>query len=142
MEGDGSRGLPLKAWAEDEPVVPPFTDLTIGMLPPGFLGKPITENIIHRFQLFLALTGTVPGEDLKPEHIVRLITGAEKTGSLPLPGLFAKARGKKLLFFNQVEDDCALKQARELTESLGFEFRSGLWKIIAGSVRDDWVVEL
>jgi hypothetical protein len=93
MEGDGSKGLPLKAWTEDEPVVPSFTDLTIGMLPLWPLGKPVSEKLAFRLDLFLNLTGAAEGELLAPEHIVRIITGGK------LPGLFAKARGKKYLFF-------------------------------------------
>ena len=143
IEGDGSRGLPLKAWTRDEPVVPPFTDLTIGMLPLGFLGKPVSEKTIHRLPLFLALTGAVPGESLKPEHLVRLITGREaESGDATIPGLFAKAQGKKLLFFNQVEDDDTLGQARELVELIPPGFREGLYGIIAGSVWENTITEL
>ena len=141
MEGDGARERPFKAWAENEPVVPSFTDLTIGMLPMCCLGEPVSEKLVHRLPIFLALTGAVPGEALKTEHILRLITGRE-TGRRVIPGLFAKARGKKILFFNQVEDDNALKQARKLAEGLPPELKSddpnlGLYAIIAGSVRSN-----
>ena len=141
IEGDGSRGLPLKAWAENEPVVPPFTDLTVGMLPIWPLGRPVSEDIVHRLPIFLALTGAAPGESLKPEHLVRLITG-RKAESGAIPGLFAKAHGKKLLFFNQVEDDSALAQARELARLLLPGFREGLCGIIAGTVRENTITEL
>jgi len=141
IEGDGARGLPLKAWAEYEPVVPPFTDLTIGMLPSGLLGVPVSEKIVHRLPVFLALTGAAEGEILKNEPIIRLITGREAEPA-PIPGLFAKARGKKLLFFNQVEDDTALMQARELAGLLPPQFREELCGIIAGSVRDNLITEL
>jgi probable selenium-dependent hydroxylase accessory protein YqeC len=137
IEGDGSRGLPLKAWADDEPVVPPFTDLTIGMLPLWPLGKPVSEKLVHRLPLFLTLTGAVEGEPLKAEHILRLITG-----DADCPGLFAKARGGKILFFNQIEDDASMKQTRELAESLPPEFRGGLSAVIAGSVRENRFVEM
>ena len=148
LEGDGSGGLPLKAWKPDEPVVPSFTDLTVGVLPLWPLGKPVSEKIIHRLPLFLALTGAVPGEILKSEHILALITGKARSfgpmedGAPPLPGLFAKARGKKLLVFNQIEDDRAREQARELAGLLPSDFRAGLGAIIAGSVKDDRVTEL
>lgn len=143
IEGDGSGGLPLKAWADYEPVVPFFTDLTIGMLPLAPIGKPVSESLIHRLPLFIELTGASPGEPIKAEHILRLITGRQvKPGAAPLPGLFAKARGKKLLFFNQAENDNTLTQARELAGLLPQRFREGLHGIIAGSVRDDWVAEL
>jgi len=139
MEGDGSRGLPLKAWTADEPVVPPFTNLTIGVLPLWPLGEPVSEKIIHRLPLFLALSGAAEGEALTMEHFRKLITGSA-AGSMA--GLFAKARGEKILFFNQIEDDSAMEQARELAESLAPEFRKGLCGIYAGSVRENRFTEL
>ena len=143
IEGDGSRGLPLKAWGENEPVVPVFTDLTIGMLPLTSIGKPVSENLVHRLPLFTKLSGAVPGENIKTEHVLRIITGgAAGTGENTPPGLFAKAKGKKLLFFNQAENEGALEQAREIAEKLPAGFRSALGGIIAGSVKDDWIMEL
>ena len=128
IEGDGSKGLPLKAWSEDEPVVPAFTDLTIGVLPLWPIGKPVSESLIHRLPLFLTLTGAVSGEPITQGHILRVIAAST--------GLFAKARGKRLLFFSQVEDDAALKQAQEITEALPEEFRNGLDDVMAGSVKN------
>ena len=136
IEGDGSKGLPLKAWADYEPVVPAFTTLTVGVVPLWPLGKPVAENLIHRLPLFLSLTGATTGETLTPKHIIALITGdAGKVENSFLAGLFVKARGKKLLFFNQAEDDYALRQAREIASLLPTAFRDGLSGIIAGSVR-------
>jgi probable selenium-dependent hydroxylase accessory protein YqeC len=137
IEGDGAKGLPLKAWKEDEPVVLPLTTLTIGMLPLWVLGKTASENIVHRMPLFLTLTGAVAGEIIKPEHIPRFITGSKTQ-----PGLFSRAQGKKLLFLNGAEDRKALEQGRKIASLLPAQFRSSLYGIIAGSVRDDWVSEL
>lgn len=134
IEGDGARGLPLKAWAEDEPVIPSFTNITVGILPLWPLGKPVTEKIIHRLPLFASLSGAEEGELLKPEHIRRVISGWAGN-----PGLFARARGSRILFFNQTEDSRALMQARELAEHLPPRFPDA---IIAGSVRDNLVTEL
>jgi len=143
IEGDGSQGLPFKAWDSDEPVVPSFTNLTIGMLPLKDLGKPISEKLVHRLPLFLSLTGTSKGELITQEHLRQLITGrSSRTGGSYLPGLFAKACGKKLLFLNQVEDKDSLRQAKELVDGLPSEFRSSLSGIIAGSIQQDRIIEL
>ena len=142
IEGDGARGLPFKAWADHEPVVPAFTDLTIGVLPICRLGEPVSEKIIHRLPLFIALTGAKAGEALTMEHLRLLVTGRSSGSAAPLPGLFAKARGRKILFLNQVEDDNALEKAKELAASLTEEFRLTLDLIIAGSMREDRVAEL
>jgi len=143
IEGDGSQGLPFKAWDKDEPVVPAFTNLTVGILPLKDLGKPVSEKLVHRMQLFISLTGASKGELIKQEHVLRLITGrASRAGGGNLPGLFSRARGKKILFFNQVEDKASLNHARELVKNLPGDFRKELSGIIAGSIREDRVVEL
>ena len=136
IEGDGSQGLPLKAWQEGEPVVPQFTDLTIGVIPLWPLGKPVSNELVHRLPLFLELTGARVGEAIEARHIQRLICGRS------LPGLFDKALGKKVLFFNQIEDEKSLKQARQIAEGLPADFRSALSGIVAGSVREDMLEEL
>jgi probable selenium-dependent hydroxylase accessory protein YqeC len=132
IEGDGSRGLPLKAWADHEPVVPLFTAITVGILPLWPLGMPVSETIVHRLPLFSLLSGAKEGDTIKPEHLVRVITGTPNAR-----GLFAAAQGRKLLFLNQVEDDETLRSTRELVSLLGENFRAGLGGIIAGSVQKD-----
>jgi probable selenium-dependent hydroxylase accessory protein YqeC len=143
MEGDGSRGLPLKAWADGEPVVPLFTSITVGIAPLWPLGKPVSEETAHRLPLFLALVGASKGEIIKPEHYARVIMGRQAAAGKPaIPGLFAKARGSKVLFFNQIEDYGAIKQAEEIVSLLPGQFRESLSGIIAGSVRSGTVREL
>jgi probable selenium-dependent hydroxylase accessory protein YqeC len=134
IEGDGSRGLPLKGWAAHEPAVPPFTTITVGMLPLWPLGMPVSETIVHRLPLFSLLSGAKEGDILKPEHLARVITGTPEAR-----GLFTAARGRRVLFLNQVEDEAGLEQARELISLLPEGFRAGLGGIIAGSVRQDKV---
>jgi probable selenium-dependent hydroxylase accessory protein YqeC len=156
IEGDGSRGLPLKAWADHEPMVPPYTDATLGVLSLRPLGQPISAEIIHRLPLFLLLTGAREGEILSLGHLVPLITGqaagqiAGKTEK-PAPGkscggkgLFSAARGDRILFINQVdplpgggdggarEGFSSLDQARELVSLLPASCT--LQRIAAGSV--------
>jgi probable selenium-dependent hydroxylase accessory protein YqeC len=131
IEGDGSRGLPLKGWTEYEPVVPPFTTVTVGILPLWPLGKPVSEELIHRLPLFRALTGADTGDTLKLEHLVKVIAGEKKS-------LFTAACGRKILFFNQTEDEASISQAEKLTALLSDDFRMR-HTIIAGSVRQDRV---
>ncbi|GHV68268.1 hydroxylase accessory protein YqeC [Spirochaetia bacterium] len=120
IEGDGSRGLPIKAWADHEPVVPVFTAITVGLIPLWPLGLAVSEKLVHRLPLFLELSGAREGEILNVEHLARVI-----------PGLFRKAQGKKILFINQIEDDAALEQARKFAALLQQEPLC----IIAGSVK-------
>jgi probable selenium-dependent hydroxylase accessory protein YqeC len=135
IEGDGSRTLPLKGWADHEPVVPSLTTVTVGVLPLWPLGKPVSAEIVHRIERFCALSGASPGETLKTEHLARVIAGGGREKSL-----FSDARGGKILLLNQIEDEASLDCARELVSLLPPGFRSGLSGIIAGSVRLDRAV--
>jgi probable selenium-dependent hydroxylase accessory protein YqeC len=123
MEGDGSRGLPLKGWADYEPVVPSFTSFTVAIMPLWPLGSPASEKIIHRLPLFCAISGAVPDETITPGHLAAVIVSRK--------GLFAKARGRRILFFNQVENSEDMEKARELRGLIRESFRG---KVIAGSV--------
>jgi probable selenium-dependent hydroxylase accessory protein YqeC len=143
IEGDGSRALPLKGWADHEPQVPPFTTITAGVIPLSPLGKPLDEKIAHRLPRFCALSGASPGEILRPEHLAAAICGAERAGTAAAArGLFASARGKRILFINQVEDEAAFDAARGLAALLPPAFRAALHRIIAGSARLDTAREL
>lgn len=129
LEADGSRGLPLKGWANYEPVVADFTTETVGVLPLWSLGRAADETLVHRLPLFCALTGARPGEAVTLGHLKALITAPE--------GLFGKARGEWVLLLNQVENDEERKTAEALAESLPAAFLAQLRMVIAGSVQRD-----
>ncbi|MDR2739522.1 MAG: putative selenium-dependent hydroxylase accessory protein YqeC [Treponema sp.] len=142
LEGDGSRGLPLKGWADHEPVVPPYTSVSIGIISIVPLGKKLSERIVFRLSRFTRLSGAKEGETLSPSHLAAVIAGPAGTagrgsGNNGARSLFSAARGKKLLFINQVEDEVRRKQARQLISCLPGDFRAGLAGIIAGSVEQD-----
>lgn len=141
VEGDGSRGLPLKGWADNEPVVPAVTGITVGVISLGPLGMAASAELIHRLPLFCALTGAEPGEPLGLAHFAAAISGSTKDGTAA-KNLFSAARGKKVLFINQIEDDAACSRARELVSLLRPGFRLTLSAILAGSVRRNTVLPL
>jgi probable selenium-dependent hydroxylase accessory protein YqeC len=132
LEGDGSRNLPLKGWADHEPVVPPCTAVTIGVIPVTPVGETVSRDIIFRLPRFLRLSGAQEGSPVTPGHLAAVITG--KTGER---GLFSAALGRKLLVINQVEDEARREQAREIVARLPEAFLAGLEGIVAGSVRQD-----
>jgi probable selenium-dependent hydroxylase accessory protein YqeC len=96
----------------------------------------ISEKIVHRLPLFCALSGAKAGETLSLAHLAAVIAG---NGAESSRSLFAAARGGKVLFINQVEGESALAQVSELASLLSPDFRSGLYGIIAGSVKRDMV---
>ncbi len=71
-EADGAARKALKAPAPHEPVIPQDTDFCIGLIGLDILGKPLTEEHVHRAQLFSALTGLAMGEPLSFASLLRL----------------------------------------------------------------------
>lgn len=119
VEADGSRGLPLKGWAEYEPAVPRFASVTIGVCSVGPVGQPFSDAVAHRPELFAAMTGAAPGEPIRVGHIAAMA------------GEMARhAVGRMIVYVNQVETPEQERLARELAERL-----DGM-RVVAGSVRD------
>lgn len=125
LESDGSRGLPLKGWAEYEPVIDEMTTVTLGVCTLWPIGCVFSEQVVHRPERFVRLTGAVPGEAITLGHVAAMAGG-----------MFAGAIGRRILFVNQVESPRAEQEARRLAALL-----PGL-EIVAGSVRDATVVSL
>jgi probable selenium-dependent hydroxylase accessory protein YqeC len=72
VEADGSRGLPIKAPASHEPVVPASSCIVIGVVGLDALGRPMDERVVHRPELFGPLVGCAPGEMITVAHVARL----------------------------------------------------------------------
>ncbi len=130
LEADGSKQLPLKGWADHEPVIPPFTTVTIGIVPLWTVGLPCGEKIVHRLPLFQALTGSVKGDNITLNHIAAMITHPR--------GMFQKAVGRRGLLINQVESPETLMLARELAALLP----DTISPIVAGSLQQEKVTVL
>ncbi len=127
LECDGSRGLPLKGWAEHEPVVPKNTTLTVGVCALWAVGMPLSENVAHRPGLFSALTGCARGDIITLGHVSAMLASPG--------GMFARASGRKYLLVNQAESPEALEQATALAGMLPAVFRESLSGVFAGSAR-------
>lgn len=74
IEADGSRQRPLKAPAEHEPVIPAFAETVIVVAGLSGLGKPLTDEFVHRPEVFARLSGMGTGETVSPEALARLLT--------------------------------------------------------------------
>lgn len=123
IEADGAAMKPLKGWNETEPVVPEFTSLVIGVLDISTIGRKIDRDLVHRLELFTAMTQAREGDDVSMAHLVRLIEHPE--------GIFRRAAGKKMIFVNKVESEkdysnfCALK-SRVAVEVVGGSVHRGI----------------
>jgi probable selenium-dependent hydroxylase accessory protein YqeC len=77
VECDGSKRKPIKAPAHYEPVVPASTTKTIGVIGLDAVGKPITEEYVHRPELFCSVVKRCMGELIDTEAVVNLIVSPQ-----------------------------------------------------------------
>ncbi|GAB4489986.1 MAG: molybdenum cofactor cytidylyltransferase [Anaerolineales bacterium] len=97
IEADGSRGKPLKAPAEHEPVIPPFVDLVVICAGLGGLNRPLDAETVQRPEIFGALSGLGAGETIRAEHLARVLTH-------PLGGLKnIPAGARSVILLNQAD---------------------------------------
>lgn len=125
IEADGAAGKQLKGWKESEPVIPEFSTKTIGILDIQAVNKTAGDSVIHRLELFTALTGAGIGEPLSPAHLHKVVTRER--------GLFQHAAGEQILYLNKMESDADFKNGQRLRALLDDCLT------IAGSVHHDSV---
>ena len=108
VEADGSKRLPVKAPESYEPVIPPGTDLVVGVVGLDCLGQPMDGRTVHRPERFGAITGCAAGAPILWEHLVALAGHPE--------GLFKQAPGARVLLFNKADRVQVLPSKAQLAE--------------------------
>lgn len=73
VEGDGSKGRPVKAPAEHEPVIPSLAARVLGFIGLDCVGKPICPEYVHRPELFCGIAACRKGDIIDADMIARLI---------------------------------------------------------------------
>ncbi|MDL2325232.1 putative selenium-dependent hydroxylase accessory protein YqeC [Ruminococcaceae bacterium OttesenSCG-928-A16] len=129
IEADGSRGLPCKGWAANEPVVPAFTTTTVGVLTLGGLHKPATKGIVLRLPQFLALTGLQKGQ---PITLAALAAMASSPA-----GMFKNAKGTLALVINQAETPPQIELANQLVQHIKQQNPGLIGRYIIGSAQQN-----
>ena len=109
IEADGSNRKPLKGWREDEPVIIPATEATIGILPMHCLGEILDVTKVHRMEKFTAITGLEPGDVMTEKAYLQLITAEN--------GLFGHSLGSRWLVLNRVNDPQLYQSAKKIAEA-------------------------
>ena len=130
VEADGAARKPVKAPNENEPVYPASVDLVIGVIGADCLGQPVSEELVHRPELFRRVTGAKTGEPVTARHLVNLISHPD--------GLFrhAPAGAPRVVFLNKYDtmDETTLSQAEEL-------LRLSSYPVLLTGYGRDWLDE-
>jgi len=112
VEGDGSKGRPVKAPAEHEPVIPSATTKVIGLIGLDCVGKEVCADNVHRPELFCKLLGCTEGDIIDADMILRLILHKE--------GLFKAAPilSERYLIVNKAEGEKERRAAFDIAQKL------------------------
>ena len=99
VEGDGSRGKPIKAPAVYEPVVPSMTTKVVGLIGMDAIGKKINSEYVHRPEIFCSITNSSMDDNIDAKIVSKLVFNKN--------GLYKNAPlgCKKYLIFNKVDKE-------------------------------------
>ncbi|HSG44210.1 MAG TPA: selenium cofactor biosynthesis protein YqeC [Anaerolineales bacterium] len=129
IEADGASQKNIKAWADHEPPIPKFADQVVNVLGMQGLGKPLTEETVHRAEIFSKLSGLKIGETITVDSIDKILTH-ESGGLKNIP-----KGAKRCLLLNQADTSETQSLAQSMKERLLLHFES----IIVASVNNDTI---
>ncbi len=112
IEADGSRQKPLKGWAEHEPPIPDFVDHVITVVGLSGLGKSLTEEHVHRPEIFAELSGLKAGEIIDSNAVTHVLSH-DKSSLKNTP-----SRARRTVLLNQADAPELQAAARAMTKRL------------------------
>ena len=129
VEADGAARKSLKAPADHEPVVPKSTSHAVGICGLSGVGKPLTEQWVHRAERFAKITGLAPKTPVT-EAAVGDILVHEK-------GIFKNtpSHALRIAFLNQADIPGAPEAGKTIADLLAGKERTGLKRIVIGQTK-------
>jgi len=108
VEADGARGLPLKAPAEHEPVIPERSTHVLALAGLTAIGTALDEDHVCRSGRYAELSGLPLNAPVTPESVARVCNHPH--------GMFkgAPANAQCMLWLNQADTPDALAQGLEI----------------------------
>ncbi len=98
VESDGSKGRPVKAPAEHEPVIASCSDVVVGVIGIDCIGMRIDNMTVHRVDEFCSVTGKKEGGIIDCGDIAKLIVS-------PFGIFKGGGKSKKYVVLNKVEGE-------------------------------------
>ncbi len=112
VEADGAKRKPIKAPASHEPVIPKDASCVIGVIGLDALGKPLSNEWVHRLAEFKTITHAAEGDLIDDEMVMNLIVHPE--------GLFKNtpSKAEKIVLLNKAETTMHLITANNIKSLL------------------------
>jgi KaiC/GvpD/RAD55 family RecA-like ATPase len=123
IEADGAACKRLKGWKESEPVIPEFTTKTIGVVDSSVTGEKLSEEIVHRIDIFRKIADAKDDTVISKRHIINMIKHPK--------GLFQYAVGEKIVYFSKISSENVIIDIKDISCSLEY-------KCIVGDINRDF----
>ena len=126
VEADGAAGLPLKAPASHEPVIPGCTDWVIGIVGLSALGKPLDKQTVFRPELVSKITGLSEGSEILDTTISDMLCHRQ--------GIFQGTPGgaQKIVFLNQADIPKKAQAGQSIIRNLTRIKNRGISRVVLG----------
>jgi molybdenum cofactor cytidylyltransferase len=118
IEADGAKRRPLKAPADHEPVIPPFSTDVVVCAGLSAIGRALSPRWIHRADLFSELSGLPIGANITAAAIARVMTHPQG-GLKSIPD-----QARRVALLTQADTDRLQAQAHVIARSLIRSFDS------------------
>lgn len=86
VEADGARGMPIKGYAEYEPLIPSCSDLIVPVIGADALMTTLTAANVHRLPQLLETIGEEEGGAITENLLARTFSAMIALGSVQAPG--------------------------------------------------------
>ena len=127
-EADGAAGRPVKAPADNEPVIPSSATLVIAMIGLEALGRPLDPRVVFRPRRFGEITGLRDGADITAAALAKVFQAPH--------GLFKGApdSARRIVFLNKSDLLARDQEASTLARRLIRDPHAPIERVIIGSL--------
>ncbi|MGQ4555400.1 selenium cofactor biosynthesis protein YqeC [Halobellus sp. GM3] len=135
VKADGARMRRFKAPSDHEPRLPQTADTVVSIASVHAVGRPLSDDLVHRVEEVSALTGLAPGEEIRPRDVAAVLA-SERGGRKDVP-----AAATTIPLLNMVDDDDLESTAREVAAEI--RDRVDVPRVVLAEMRaDDPVVDV
>lgn len=129
VKADGARTRWLKAPNASEPRVPESTDVVVPVASAKVVGKPLTDEYVHRVEMVSDLTGLARGDVIEPKHVAMVLAS-------PAGGQKHVPSGADTIPLINMADDAALAAVgREIAARI--HRRAAVPRVVIARMTDD-----
>jgi probable selenium-dependent hydroxylase accessory protein YqeC len=123
VKTDGARKRWFKAPNQSEPVIPPWSQLSITVVNWEILGQPLTEALVHRPERVAELTGLHLGDPVTPQAVGTVLTHPDTYAAKIPPG------ARRAIYISHVRSPEHVARAEAIAACLD---RTALDTVVAG----------